>query len=43
LPGLRTLGFERCAAIAFRVLRPRVEIVTIACGGRDFESALKED
>lgn len=42
LPGLRTVGFERRATIAFRVLRTRVEIVTIAYGGRDFESALRE-
>ena len=43
LPGLRTIGFERWATIAFRVLRTRVEIVTIAYGGRDFESDLTED
>lgn len=43
LPGLRTVGFERRATIAFRVLRTRVEIVTIAYGGRDFESDLRED
>jgi toxin ParE1/3/4 len=43
LPGLRTVGFERRATIAFRVLRKRVEIVTIAYGGRDFESSLRED
>jgi len=43
LPGLRTIGFERRAAIAFRVLRNRVEIVTIAYGGRDFESALRDE
>jgi toxin ParE1/3/4 len=43
LRGLRTVGFERRATIAFRVLRTRVEIVTIAYGGRDFESGLRED
>ena len=43
LPGLRTVGFERRATIAFRVLRSRVEIVTIAYGGRDFERALRDD
>ncbi len=43
LPGLRTIGFERRATIAFRVLKTRVEIVTIAYGGRDFESALRKD
>jgi toxin ParE1/3/4 len=42
LPGLRTIGFERRATIAFRVLKTRVEIVTIAYGGRDFESALRK-
>lgn len=41
LPGLRTIGFERRATIAFRILGTRVEIVTIAYGGRDFESALR--
>jgi toxin ParE1/3/4 len=43
LRGLRTVGFERRATIAFRVLRTRIEIVTIAYGGRDFESGLRED
>ena len=43
LPGLRTIGFERRATIAFRVLQTRVEIVTIAYGGRNFESNLKKD
>ncbi len=42
-PGLRTIGFERRATIAFRVVRTRVEIMTIAYGGRDFESDLQED
>jgi toxin ParE1/3/4 len=32
LPGLRTIGFDRRATIAFRVLKTRVEIVTIAYG-----------
>lgn len=43
LPGLRTIGFERRATIAFRVLKARVEIVTIAYGGRNFGSALREE
>jgi toxin ParE1/3/4 len=43
LPGLRTVGSERRATIAFRVLKTRVEIVTIAYGGRDFESVLREE
>jgi len=34
LPGLRTIGFERRATIVFRVLKTRVEIVSIAYGGR---------
>ena len=42
LPGLRTIGFERRVTIAFRVLKTRVEIVTIAYGGRDFEGALRD-
>jgi toxin ParE1/3/4 len=37
LPGLRTIGFERRVTIAFRILHTRVEIVTIAYGGREFE------
>ncbi|SEH40871.1 type II toxin-antitoxin system RelE/ParE family toxin [Tardiphaga sp. OK245] len=41
LPGLRTIGFERRATIAFRALKTRVEIVTIAYGGRDFERELR--
>jgi len=43
LPGLRTIGFERRATIAFRVLKTRVEIVSIAYGGRDFERDLRKD
>jgi toxin ParE1/3/4 len=41
LPDLRVIGFERRVTIAFRVLKTRVEIVTIAYGGRDFESELR--
>ena len=33
-PGLRTLGFERRALIAFRVLDHEVEIVAVLYGGR---------
>ncbi|WP_315832266.1 type II toxin-antitoxin system RelE/ParE family toxin [Bradyrhizobium prioriisuperbiae] len=43
LPGLRTIGFERRATIAFRVFKTRVEIVTIAYGGRNFEQALRQE
>jgi toxin ParE1/3/4 len=42
-PGLRTIAFERRVTIAYRVLKTRVEIVTIAYGGRDFESDLRSD
>ena len=42
-PGLRTIAFERRVTIAYRVLTTRVEIVTIAYGGRDFESDLRGD
>ncbi len=40
--GLRTVAFERRVIIAYRVLKTRVEIVSIAYGGRDFESDLRE-
>jgi toxin ParE1/3/4 len=43
LPGLRTIAFERRVTIAYRVLKTRVEIVTIAYGGRYFERALRDD
>ncbi len=42
MPGLRTIGFERRVTIAFRVLKARVEIVTIAYAGRDFENDVGE-
>jgi toxin ParE1/3/4 len=42
-PGLRTTAFERRVTIAYQVLKTRVEIVTIAYGGRDFESELRDD
>lgn len=42
-PGLRTVAFERRLIIVYRVLKTRLEIVTIAYGGRDFESDLRED
>ena len=42
-PGLRTIAFERRVMIAYRVLKTRVEIVTIAYAGRDFESDLRDD
>lgn len=42
-PGLRTIAFERRVTIAYRVLKTRVEIVTIAYAGRDFESDFRSD
>ena len=39
-PGLRTIGFERRALIAFRVLDETVEIVAILYGGRDLPATL---
>jgi toxin ParE1/3/4 len=39
--GLRTITMERRVTIADRVLRSRVEIITIAYGGRDFEGELR--
>jgi toxin ParE1/3/4 len=41
MPGLQTIGFGRRVTIAFRILKTRVEIVSIAYGGRDFESELR--
>jgi toxin ParE1/3/4 len=39
-PGLRIIGFERRAAIAFHVERSEVVIVRIFYGGRDYERIL---
>lgn len=41
-PGLRTMGFERRATIAFIVESQHVVIVRIFYGGRDFERALRD-
>ncbi|SMH53235.1 type II toxin-antitoxin system RelE/ParE family toxin [Mesorhizobium australicum] len=41
LPGLRTVGFERRATIAFLVDGDLVLIEGIFHGGQDFESALR--
>ena len=38
--GLRTIGFERRATIAFRIVGREVVIVRIFYGGRDFERLL---
>jgi toxin ParE1/3/4 len=37
-PGIRTMGFERRATIAFRVEGDTVRIVRIFYGGRDYEA-----
>ncbi|MDB5618778.1 MAG: uncharacterized protein JWQ24_3016 [Tardiphaga sp.] len=42
LPGLRMLPFERRVTIAYRVLKTRVEIISIAYGGRDLERELRK-
>ncbi len=42
-PGLRTVALERRVTIAYRVLKTRVEIVTIAYAGRDYETDLRTD
>jgi toxin ParE1/3/4 len=39
--GLRVIGFERRAAIVFRVMRSEVVIVRIFYGGRDYERILR--
>ena len=39
---LRTIGFERRALIAFRVIGDTVEIVAILYGGRDLRPGLAE-
>jgi toxin ParE1/3/4 len=40
-PGLRTMGFERRATIAFHVLENEVVILRIFYGGQDWERALR--
>jgi toxin ParE1/3/4 len=40
--GLRTIGFERRATIAFLVAATEVVIVNIFYGGQDFERTLRE-
>ena len=41
-PGLRTIGFERRATIAFRIVGREVVILRIFYGGRDFERILRD-
>jgi toxin ParE1/3/4 len=40
-PGLRIIGFERRATIAFEIGKREVVIVRIFYGGQDFESVLQ--
>ena len=40
-PGLRVVGFERRATIAFQVRKTEVVIVRIFYGGQDYERALR--
>ncbi len=40
-PGLRTIGFERRATIAFQVKKSEVVILRIFYGGQEYERALR--
>lgn len=40
-PGLRIVGFERRAAIAFEIEKSRVRIIRVFYGGQDYERALR--
>ena len=42
-PGIRTIGFERRATIAFAVSADTVRIVRVFYGGRDFEAELRDE
>ncbi|MBV8799585.1 MAG: type II toxin-antitoxin system RelE/ParE family toxin [Alphaproteobacteria bacterium] len=42
VPGLRIVGFERRAAIAFQVKRSEVVILRTFYGGRDYERILRD-
>jgi toxin ParE1/3/4 len=41
-PGIRTIGFERRATIAFRVADDTVQIVRIFYAGRDYEADFRD-
>ena len=41
-PGIRTIGFERRATIAFRVEGDTVRIVRIFYAGRDYETYFRD-
>lgn len=40
-PGLRTIGFERRATIAYRVIQDRLEILRIFYGGQNWETKIE--
>lgn len=40
-PGLRILGFERRAAIVFRIQGDTVRIIGVSYGGRNYEARLR--
>lgn len=42
-PGMRTMGFERRATIAFVIDDNEVVIIRVFYGGRDFERIFRED
>lgn len=42
-PGLRTMGFERRATLAFAVLTDRVVILQVLYGGQDVEGRLADE
>lgn len=42
-PGLRTLGFERRATIAFTVDDDRVTILRVLYGGRDLQEEMRNE
>jgi toxin ParE1/3/4 len=42
LPGLRTIGFERRATVAFMVTADAVLIEGVYYGGQDFEATFRE-
>ncbi len=41
-PGLRTMGFERRATIAFTIVGDRVVILAVLYGGRDVDARLRD-
>jgi toxin ParE1/3/4 len=41
--GIRIVGLERRVSVAFAVMEDRIEVARILYGGRDIESALRED